>query len=74
MSRLPQLTAAQMVRTLKRAGFVAIEHRGSHLTLAHPQTGATTTVPVHPGEMKRWLVKAIIRQSGLSEEDFRAFL
>ena len=74
MTRLPQVDAARLIRALKRAGFVEHEQRGSHLTLKHPLNGHRTTVPVHGGDVRRDLMKAILRQAGLSEEEFRELL
>jgi len=72
--RLPNLTARQLVAALKRAGFMEVRQKGGHLHLKRPTTDAVTTVPMHPGDLKRPLLKAILRQAGLSETDFRRLL
>ena len=74
MNRLPNLTALKIVRALKRAGFVEVEQKGSHLTFVNAATGCGTTVPVHSGDLSRSLMKEIIKQAGLSEDKFRKFL
>ncbi|MDO8590958.1 MAG: type II toxin-antitoxin system HicA family toxin [bacterium] len=74
MNRLPSLTAAKIVRALKRAGFLEVEQKGSHLTFVNKLTGCGTTVPMHSGDVKRNLMKEIIQQAGLSENEFRKFL
>ena len=74
MSRLPTLHCSKVVRALKRAGFVELEQRGSHLTLKHPISGHRTTVPVHKGDIKRGLLKQILKQAGLTEREFRELL
>ena len=73
MTRLPQVDAARLIRALKRAGFFEHEQHGSHLTLRHPD-GRRTTVPVHGGDVKRGLLKQILNQAGLSEQEFRKWL
>lgn len=70
MTRLPTLDATRLIRALKRAGFVEADQRGSHLTLWHPKTGRQTTVPVHGGDVKRGLMKQILKQAGLTEAEF----
>ena len=72
--RLPQVTAKKLIRALKRAGFREVNQHGSHLTLWHEQKQCITTVPIHPGDIKRPLLQAIIRQAGLSDEEFRELL
>ena len=74
MIRLPSLSARQVVGVLKRAGFVAHHQTGSHLFLSHPNRRATTTVPIHGEDLPRWLLKLIIRQAGLTEDQFREIL
>lgn len=72
--RLPTLHSSQIIRALKRAGFVQLYQRGSHLTLEHPIDGRWTVVPVHGRDIKRGLMKAILEQAGLTQAEFREFL
>jgi predicted RNA binding protein YcfA (HicA-like mRNA interferase family) len=74
MSRLPSLTAKQVRKALLKGGFAEKHQRGSHLTLQHPVTGRHTTVPMHPGDLYRGLLKDILKQAGLTEEQFRELL
>jgi len=74
MSRLPTLDSTRFIRALKRAGFVESGQLGSHLHLKNPQTGRRTVVPVHGGDLKRGLMKLIIKQAGLTERQFLKYL
>jgi len=74
MSRLPTLTARQVVKALLKAGFIEEHQRGSHLSLYHPGTRHQTVVPMHSGDLHRGLLRAILKQSGLTEEQFRELL
>lgn len=75
MSRLPSLTAREIVRALKRAGFVEDRQKGSHLVLMHPQTKARTVVPVHPGkDIKKSLALSIINDAKLTVGEFLLLL
>jgi len=74
MSRLPNLTAKELVQALKRAGFVEDGQRGSHLYLWNVEKKLLTTVPMHSGDIKRSLMKRIIKQAGLTEGQFRNLL
>ncbi len=42
--------------------------------MRNADTERTTVVPVHTGEFPRWLLKKIIKDAGLSEEEFRELL
>ena len=74
MSRLPMIDARRLVQTLKKAGFRETHQKGSHLYLFHDERRCVTCVPIHPGDLKRPLLKSIIRQAGLTEDEFRAHL
>ena len=74
MSRLPNVNARKAIQALKRAGFVEDGQRGSHLYFWHEEKRLLTSVPIHPGDIKRSLLKQIVRQAGLTEEEFRKLL
>jgi predicted RNA binding protein YcfA (HicA-like mRNA interferase family) len=72
--RLPSITARELVRALQRAGYEVQRQKGSHITLRHPLTRRTTVVPMHAGDVKRPLLRMIIQQAGLTEEDMARLL
>jgi len=74
MNRLRQVTPRELVATLKRAGFVEDNQEGSHLILVHEEHDLQTSVPMHTGDIGRGLLKKILKQAGLSEEEFKKFL
>lgn len=74
MTRLPTLSARKLIQALGRAGFVFDRQVGSHFILRHPTRGLTTTVPVHGKDVKRSLMKLILKQTGLTEDAFRELL
>ncbi len=63
-----------MVKALERGGFLRTHQKGSHLHLYHPGRDAIATVPIHPGDLPRWLLKKIIKQAGFTEDEFRELL
>jgi predicted RNA binding protein YcfA (HicA-like mRNA interferase family) len=61
-------------RALQRARFVADPQKAtSHVLLRHPLSKRMTTVPIHSKELPRWLLKKIIKDAGLTEDQFRKF-
>jgi len=74
MERLPTLNTRQVIKALKRAGFIEDHQHGSHLYLVHFERHLYTSVPIHPGDLPRGTVRAIIRQSGMTEDEFRELL
>lgn len=73
---MPVASGATVVRALKRAGFVVDRIVGSHHVLVYPSDPTrTVTVSVHAGrDLKPGTLRAIIRQTGFSVEEFRELL
>lgn len=75
MAKIPALTARQVIRALKKAGFVEDRQKGSHLILINSSINARTVVPVHPGKtIKKPLLLGIISDTKLTREEFLALL
>lgn len=74
--RLPAVDGNRVVRALSRAGFVVDRVVGSHHVMVRPgQPARTVTVPVHAGrDLRPGTLRAIVRQAGLTVEEFCALL
>ena len=71
MSRMPQVTARELVRFLKSQGFVDDRQSGAHLTLWHEARKVSVTVPMHTGtDIGRGLAVRILKDAGFSTEDY----
>lgn len=68
MSRLPVVSGDEFLRTVARIGFTLDCMEGSHMILIGP-TGRRLTVPRHR-ELGRGLLRALIRDAGLTREEF----
>ena len=74
MTRLPTLHSRKIIKALEKVGFVFDRQTGSHFILRHPITHQTTCVPKHGKDVKRSLMKEILQQAGLTEDEFRKYL
>ena len=74
MSHLPTLKPVQVIRKLRKAGFVFDRHaKGSHEIWYNPHTHRRTTLPNHPGkDIPKGTLSAIIQQTGLTVDEFIA--
>ncbi|TAM83831.1 MAG: type II toxin-antitoxin system HicA family toxin [Acidobacteria bacterium] len=71
MTRLPQVTARELIRFLKSQGFVEDRQSGSHLTLWHLDRRVSVTIPVHTGcDIGRGLAARILKDAGFSVDDY----
>ena len=76
MTRLLTLKAAEVIRALERGGFVMVRVSGSHHRMIHRDDPArATTVPMHKGrDLPKPFLRAILKQAGLSVEEFARLL
>ena len=75
MSGMPIISGRQAIAALEKLGYQVVRQKGSHVRLRHPTDSRRqpTTVPLHK-ELKAGTLRAIIRDAGLSTEDFVALL
>lgn len=75
MSKLPQITANELIKILTKIGFEVIRQKGSHVFLKH-KDGRTTVVPNHPGEkIDRGLLNKILEKDvRISRNEFLKLL
>ena len=62
--------AREALAKLQAAGFVIRRQSGSHVVLRHPD-GRQTYVAMHPGDIPQGTLRALLRQAGLTEEEFK---
>lgn len=74
MAKLPVVTARQVMKVLERLGFQLIRQSGSHATYRHPD-GRWTIISVHGGKtIPGGTLRKIIRDAGLTVEEFSELL
>lgn len=73
--KLPVLKAKEVVRALLRGGFYVHHQTGSHARLFHnAKRDLRVTVPIHSKDIPPSLLKRILRQAALSEEEFQELI
>lgn len=72
MSGLPVVSGKECVKILGKAGFYFKRREGSHITLRRDDPFAQAVVPDHK-ELDRGTLRAIIRQAGLSVDEFVSY-
>jgi predicted RNA binding protein YcfA (HicA-like mRNA interferase family) len=70
MGRMATIQALRMIRALVRLGWTLDRVTGSHHILTRPGNGPVT-VPVKKGAtLKEGTARSILRQAGISEDEF----
>lgn len=71
MGRLSGFRYREIARRLKAFGFsFDRQAAGSHEIWHNEQTDRYTTIPNHPGDLPEGTLRAILKQAGISSEDF----
>lgn len=74
MSSFPVVSGREVVKALEKIGYVLDRQRGSHMILRqHTSPHRRLTVPDHK-DVAKGTLRAIIRQVGLTVEEFRDLL
>lgn len=75
MSKLPLVTAKELVKVLNKLGFEFKRQEGSHMFFEHSD-GRTTVIPNHPGEdIDRGLLNKIVKHDlKITREEFLKYV
>ena len=71
MGRLAGFKYREIIKRLKRLGFeFDRQAAGSHEIWFNSETGRYITVPNHPGDMPEGTLRAILKQAGITTDEF----
>ena len=73
MSKLPVISGRECIKALEKAGFYFKRQEGSHIVMRRDDPFAQVVIPNH-NELDRGTLRAIIRQAGLSSNEFLRLL
>ena len=73
MSKLPAISGRKCIAALEKAGYHFKRQEGSHVVMRRDDPFAQIVVPNHK-ELDRGTLRAIIRQAGMSPDEFLKLL
>lgn len=74
MPKLRPAKPEQIIKVLKKLGFVKIRQSGSHAIFRHSD-GRWTTVPIHKGrDVGKGLLHKILKDAEISSEEFERMI
>ena len=68
--KLPVIKPKQLILALKRGGFIIDRQKGSHISMIHPERKIAVTVSYHNKDIKKGLLRSILRDADLTVEEF----
>jgi len=73
--KMPRITATDLLRALRRVGWVEAHQEGSHIQLRHPEKAGRVTVAYHRGDiLNPKTLSSALEQAGLTVEKLRELL
>jgi predicted RNA binding protein YcfA (HicA-like mRNA interferase family) len=73
MGKLGNISGKEAMKAFQRAGWQLMGQVGSHCVLTKPETRVNLSVPQHK-ELSTGTLRALIRASGMTVEDFLELL
>ena len=74
MTKLPVINGPECIRALQKAGFVIKRQSGDHVIMKRPNPPARVSVPNHRKDLKPGTLHQIIKDTGLTIDEFIEFL
>ena len=71
---LPVIKPKQVVAVLEKAGFEVRRQTGSHVIMSKAGIRHPVSIPQHPVDLPKGTLRAIIRQAGLTIDEFLGLL
>ena len=70
--KLPQINGGEVIKILSKVGFKVVRQKGSHVRIQKVQGNEIIkiTVPVHSKALKKGTLRRIIKDAGLTVEEF----
>jgi len=60
----------EVVKILKKLGYLPKRQTGSHLIMYHPRKNKIIPIPIHSKDLKKGLLKGIIKEAESTEKEF----
>ena len=75
MKKIPVISGEELIRALRRYGFLVDRQRGSHVRLKFKSIERTVklTVPLH-NPLKKGTLRRILKEAGIGVEELRDLL
>ena len=70
MPKLPIVKPRKLIIIFEKQGYIVDRQKGSHVILFHPISKRRLTIPMHTKDVPNGTLLAIVKQSGLTKEEF----
>ncbi len=74
MAKFPVINSKKLIKVLQSLGFARDHSTGSHFIFYNSLTQKRAVVPSHNKDLLKGTVISILKEAGISKEDFKKFL
>ncbi|MCX6716255.1 MAG: type II toxin-antitoxin system HicA family toxin [Candidatus Taylorbacteria bacterium] len=70
MQSIQPISPSRLIKAMEKLGYIATRQRGSHVTMINHEKKSRTCVSVHSSKVNRNIIRKILKQIDVSEEEF----
>lgn len=70
MPKFPSFKPKEVIKKFKKLGYIIDRQSGSHVVLYHPKLQKRTVIPLHVKDLPKGTLFAILKETGISKEEF----
>jgi predicted RNA binding protein YcfA (HicA-like mRNA interferase family) len=70
MPKLPSLKPKELIKRFEKIGYIIDRQKGSHVILYNHKENRRLTIPLHVKDLPKGTLLSIIKQAGLTKEEF----
>ncbi|MGI8420210.1 MAG: type II toxin-antitoxin system HicA family toxin [Candidatus Levyibacteriota bacterium] len=70
MPKLPSIKPRRLIKIFEKLGYEIDRQKGSHVILLHSVSKRRVTIPMHTRDVPNGTLLAIIKDAGLTKEEF----
>jgi len=70
MPKLPTLKPKQVLKKLKKLGFIKDHTSGSHIIMYHPVNKKRAVIPYHLKDIPKGTLASLLREADISRDEF----
>lgn len=70
MPKLPSYKPRRLIKKFQKLGYVIDRQSGSHVIMYHVSSGKRSTIPMHTKDLPKGTLLSIIKEAGLTRDDF----
>ncbi|MEK7550343.1 MAG: type II toxin-antitoxin system HicA family toxin [Patescibacteria group bacterium] len=69
MPKIPAIKPRELIKQLKRMGFVKDHQTGSHVVMYHPKTQRRAVIAYHSKIIKKGTLNSLLKEAGVSRNE-----